>query len=137
MSCVSNRGYTIATFVQKNATIDPFFSYIGTTYSRVVKNAAIVFFFFFFPTITTSCYIQVPSITTPYYHNFLLHLNITSSINKSRTTSSQHKIAKRYIYTSVVHHKKYIGMIFFTFNTTLKQPQAIKRLYMIGVRLRT
>ena len=94
----------------KNAAIDPFFSYIGTTYSCVLKNTTIGFFFP--PSITTSCYIptsQVPN-------------------NKSRTTSSQHKIAKRYVYIYIYKFctsQKIYRNDFFTFKTALKQPQTV------------
>ena len=136
MKCSSNLA---CSHVSKNATIDPF----STTLEQPKKCGYRVFFFFFFPGIYK--FLLHPNITYNFllytssqHHNSLLsqlpvtsqhHIqfpNITNSNNKSRTTSSQHKIAERYIYiykfcTSQKIYKKN----FFTFKTALKQPQAV------------
>ena len=63
-------GQTYSRVCTKNEAIDPFFSYIGTTYSHILKNVAIGFFF------------------PPGIYKFLLHPNITYKF--LLYTSSQH-----------------------------------------------
>ena len=111
----------------KNAAIDRFYSYIGTTYSRVLKNTTIGFFFP--PSITTSCY------TSSQHHNSLLsQLPVTSQHHKFPTTNLEQQVPNTklpkdiyiyiYIYKFCTSQKIYRND-FFTFKTAFKQPQTV------------
>ena len=118
-------GQTYNCVCTKNATIDPFFSYIGTTYSRVLKNATISFSFFF------PYYIQVPAITYKFPTSQLPvrsqhHIqcpNITTSCyiptSQVPTTNLEQQVPNTklpkdiYIYTQVLYITKNIQEGFF------------------------
>ena len=117
-------GQTYNCVCTKNATIDPFFSYIGATYSRGLKNATISFFFLPY-------YIQVPAITYKFPTSQLPvrsqhHIqcpNITTSCyiptSQVPTTNLEQQVPNTklpkdiYIYTQVLYITKNIQEGFF------------------------
>ena len=95
----------------KNAAIDPFFSYIGTTYSCVLKNTTIGFFF---PLLS-----QLP--VTSQHHKFPT-INLEQQVPNTKLPKDMYIYI--YIYKFCTSQKIYRND-FFTFKTALKQPQTV------------